>query len=383
MRRPRAGSDRDGSRVPVRVRDRADGPARRAVRWAAERNGTLDRHAGGAAPKAPGEPARPEPEPFISTDGPVLSTRFKDTQGNVVGRVRRGRRLRRSQESAVVHDAGADHRRGLTLKPPRSWRGRVSNREKVVLHPEGQPKAQVSGGQRRRGGAGDLQGSIHPRAGPPCAAGRHDHRGLCDWQPQGLRLHSGRVFPVGPALQSCRGGSVRPRLAGQEHPGERLRSGCGDPSRGRSLYLRRGDSPAHLAGGRKGFPRLKPPFPAISGLFQCPTIVNNVETLACVPFILREGRRAFCGHRYTQAGRHEALLGERACEPARPLRGAGGRDPAGVDRRPRSRSAWWPEAQGCDPRWNLCQGADGRRDRRPHGLRLADGCRHDGRLRPA
>src|SRR6266851_7898955 len=33
--------------------------------------------------------------------------------------------------------------------------------------------------------------------------------------------------------------------------------------------------------GGKGFPRIKPPFPAISGLFSCPTIVNNVETLAC------------------------------------------------------------------------------------------------------
>jgi NADH-quinone oxidoreductase subunit F len=45
--------------------------------------------------------------------------------------------------------------------------------------------------------------------------------------------------------------------------------------------------------GGKGFPRLKPPFPAISGLFSCPTIVNNVETLACVPFILRNGAEHF------------------------------------------------------------------------------------------
>ena len=45
--------------------------------------------------------------------------------------------------------------------------------------------------------------------------------------------------------------------------------------------------------GGKGFPRLKPPFPAISGLFSCPTIVNNVETLCCVPFILRHGVQRF------------------------------------------------------------------------------------------
>jgi NADH-quinone oxidoreductase subunit F len=47
--------------------------------------------------------------------------------------------------------------------------------------------------------------------------------------------------------------------------------------------------------GGKGFPKLKPPFPAISGLFQSPTIVNNVETLACVPFILRQGGEKFAG----------------------------------------------------------------------------------------
>ena len=45
--------------------------------------------------------------------------------------------------------------------------------------------------------------------------------------------------------------------------------------------------------GGKGFPRLKPPFPAISGLFQCPTIVNNVESLTCVPFIFRNGAERF------------------------------------------------------------------------------------------
>src|SRR5207302_6099439 len=47
--------------------------------------------------------------------------------------------------------------------------------------------------------------------------------------------------------------------------------------------------------GGKGFPRIKPPFPAISGLFACPTIVNNVETLACVPYILRNGAERFAG----------------------------------------------------------------------------------------
>jgi NADH-quinone oxidoreductase subunit F len=41
--------------------------------------------------------------------------------------------------------------------------------------------------------------------------------------------------------------------------------------------------------GKKGQPRLKPPFPAVEGLFACPTVVNNVETLAAVPHIIARG----------------------------------------------------------------------------------------------
>ena len=45
--------------------------------------------------------------------------------------------------------------------------------------------------------------------------------------------------------------------------------------------------------GKKGQPRLKPPFPALIGLYGCPTIVNNVETIAVVPTILRKGAKWF------------------------------------------------------------------------------------------
>ncbi|MCH7791402.1 MAG: NADH-quinone oxidoreductase subunit NuoF [Planctomycetes bacterium] len=45
--------------------------------------------------------------------------------------------------------------------------------------------------------------------------------------------------------------------------------------------------------GKRGWPRVKPPFPAVKGLFGKPTIVNNVETLAHLPFIMDEGAEAF------------------------------------------------------------------------------------------
>jgi NADH-quinone oxidoreductase subunit F len=49
--------------------------------------------------------------------------------------------------------------------------------------------------------------------------------------------------------------------------------------------------------GRRGNPRLKPPFPANQGLYQGPTLINNVETLATVPHILRMG-----GEEYAKIG---------------------------------------------------------------------------------
>jgi NADH-quinone oxidoreductase subunit F len=47
-----------------------------------------------------------------------------------------------------------------------------------------------------------------------------------------------------------------------------------------------------LEGGR-GWPKLKPPFPATHGLFGCPTVVNNVETLAALPWIIEHGAAAY------------------------------------------------------------------------------------------
>ncbi|MFC1553962.1 NADH-quinone oxidoreductase subunit NuoF [candidate division KSB1 bacterium] len=49
--------------------------------------------------------------------------------------------------------------------------------------------------------------------------------------------------------------------------------------------------------GKRGQPRVKPPFPAIVGLFDCPTVVNNTETLANIPYIINNG-----GSEYAKIG---------------------------------------------------------------------------------
>ena len=70
------------------------------------------------------------------------------------------------------------------------------------------------------------------------------------------------------------------------------------------LYVHRGAG-AYICGeetallesleGKKGMPRLKPPFPAGAGLYGCPTTVNNVESIAVAPTILRRGATWFAG----------------------------------------------------------------------------------------
>ncbi len=76
--------------------------------------------------------------------------------------------------------------------------------------------------------------------------------------------------------------------------------------------------------GRRGQPRLRPPFPAVAGLYACPTVVNNVESIASVPPIIRNGVDWFrsmgserspgftvyslSGH-VTRPGQYEAALG--------------------------------------------------------------------------
>ncbi|MBQ7860124.1 MAG: NAD(P)H-dependent oxidoreductase subunit E, partial [Faecalibacterium sp.] len=64
--------------------------------------------------------------------------------------------------------------------------------------------------------------------------------------------------------------------------------------------------------GKRGMPRPRPPFPAVKGLWGEPTIVNNVETLACVPYILREGAAEFasCGTERSKGTKVFALGGK-------------------------------------------------------------------------
>ena len=74
--------------------------------------------------------------------------------------------------------------------------------------------------------------------------------------------------------------------------------------------------------GRRGMPRLRPPFPAESGYLGQPTLINNVETLAHIPAILRHGGAWFAGHGHERRHRPSPVVRLRDGRSPRLLRGA-------------------------------------------------------------
>ena len=155
------------------------------------------------------------------------------------------------------------------------------------------------------------------------------------------------------------------------------------------VYLHRGAG-AYICGeetgliesleGKRAWPRIKPPFPAIEGLFRKPTIVNNVETLCCVTHILaprrrlvQVDRRAARSEQQARPGqlRAEAVLHQRAREQA-VLRGvAAGRYDARADRRAWRRRVERPQGEG------------GGAGRDQHGFSVGQRARYEARFRRA
>ena len=107
------------------------------------------------------------------------------------------------------------------------------------------------------------------------------------------------------------------------------------------LYLHRGAG-AYICGeetallesleGKKGMPRLKPPFPAAVGLYGCPTTVNNVESIAVAPTILRRGAAWFSALGRPKNTGTKAVLHLRPREQAVQRRGGARHSAARADR---------------------------------------------------
>lgn len=97
--------------------------------------------------------------------------------------------------------------------------------------------------------------------------------------------------------------------------------------------------------GRRGVIRAKPPLPALEGLFAKPTVVNNVLSLAAVPFILDQGGKAYAAHGMPFTG-HPALPTGRQHRARRPHRIALRDHPWRLDRGVRRRHHFRPPGAG-------------------------------------
>jgi NADH-quinone oxidoreductase subunit F len=110
-----------------------------------------------------------------------------------------------------------------------------------------------------------------------------------------IRAHHAFIYLRGELVQAARRleGAIREAYAAGHLGPDIHGSGFGLDvivHRGAGAYIC-GEETALLDSleGYRGQPRLRPPFPAVSGLYQSPTVVNNVETIATVPFIVERG----------------------------------------------------------------------------------------------
>lgn len=244
--------------------------------------------------KEPGaSDSMPEPQPFISTEGPVLSARFSHPEGvwydSYVaggGYLAANKALRAMKPEQIIEEITRANLRGL-------GGAGFSTGKKWSFVPKASPKPRYL--------------VVNADEGEP---GTFKDRYILERDPHALlegMIIAAYAIGSHKAYVYIRGEYFRParrfRRAVEEAYargwlGRNIQGSGFDLDvvihRGAGAYIC-GEETALLTSleGGKGFPKLKPPFPAVSGLFQCPTIVNNVETLACVPFILREGAGKF------------------------------------------------------------------------------------------
>lgn len=238
-------------------------------------------------------PALAEPNPYISSDGPVLSNHFKDPDGVWFnkyvaddGYVGAKKVLDTMSPADVIEQISAANLRGLGgagFPAGRKWSFIPKDTDKprylVVNADEGEPGTFKDRYIMERDPHALLEGMIIAAF----AIGSH----------KAYVYIRGEYFRSAKRLQRAVDEAYSEGWLGTDIQGTGFDLEV-VIHRGAGAYIC-GEETALLTSleGGKGFPRLKPPFPAIEGLFHCPTIVNNVETLACVPFILRKGAEHF------------------------------------------------------------------------------------------
>jgi NADH-quinone oxidoreductase subunit F len=251
----------------------------------------------------PGKPeSTPEPDPYICAEGPVLSLRFKNPNGTWFREYAAGggytaalKVLTSMAPEQVIDEVNKAKLRGLGgagFPTGRKWsfipKQTTKPKYLVVNGDEGEPGTFKDRYILERDPHALLEGIIIAAH----AIGSH----------KAYVYIRGEYFRPAKRLQQAIDEAYAHNWLGRSIQGTGfaldvvVHSGAGAYICGEETALL-----SSLEGG-KGFPKLKPPFPAISGLFASPTIVNNVETLACVPFIFQHGAERFAGIGSEQQG---------------------------------------------------------------------------------
>ena len=202
---------------------------------------------------------------------------------------------RSAAQGAVRHGAGGGAHRARGVRPARPRRRRLLDGQEGQLHPQGHD-GQVPLLQRRRVRAGHVQGPAAD-AEEPAPAGRGLHHRL-DRRRAPTRAfifirgeYATQADILDAAVEEAYAkGYLGEGIFGSEHDFELV------VHRGQGAYIC-GEESALLDAleGKRGNPRLKPPFPANQGLYQGPTLINNVETLCNAPLIIEKGAEWFEG----------------------------------------------------------------------------------------
>ncbi len=185
---------------------------------------------------------------------------------------------------------GDDRRSGEGQRPARPRRGRFPHRPEVDLPAQGPSGPDLFLPECRRKRTGHLQQPDPDGRRSASGPGRADHQLLRHASHDRLHLPAIRI-----SAAPCSGCRRRSTSATQRATWAEDILGSGFSL---DVYLHRGAA-AYICGeetgliesleGKRAWPRIKPPFPAVEGVFRKPTVVNNVETVACVKHIIDRG----------------------------------------------------------------------------------------------
>ena len=264
---------------------------------------------------------------------------------------------------------------GQGVRAARPRRRRLSLRAQVDLSAQGPSRPHLHVHQRRRERAMHVQ-QPHPDGRRSASGARRHHAVLlCD---------AGQRRPTSTCAMSTaaayRAHADRPStsctttICSAEHSRQGLSSRCLSCTAGpgpTSAAKRRGL--IESLEGKRGWPRIKPPFPAVEGAFRKPTVVNNIETLACVTHIIDRGRRLVQVDRRAARSEEparrrqlwtETVLHQRPRQQAGLRRIAAGRHCARVGGQTRRRRLEGTQGQGLHPRRHQ----HGHHDRKPSSI---------------